>query len=228
VRAPDKKQALAILRRRAIPIETIIDVGVQLQTPELIEAFPDKKHILFEAVAEFGEPVAHNYAKVDHTLVTAAVGDHEGEATLQVRTIMDRFRISHSSVVSGPADSGDKRTVPMITLDGYLARNPQRKPYLVKIDVDGYEMPVMRGAERTFMDTSVVIVEAVKGTLTERIGFLESRGFEIFDLAEPCYYDRSFWQCDVIMLKSTLQAKHFEQLRQNTFNEARYETFVLR
>src|SRR5262245_49796307 len=148
-------QSLQELRRRDIPIETIIDVGVLTQTPELVSVFPDRKHLLFEAVAEFGDSIRKNYCGIDYTLVTAAVADREGEATLRTRSIIPGMDISHSGIVQDPVGKSDTRSVPMVTLDGYLSRNPQRKPYLLKLDVDGFELQIMQGASQTLKDTSV-------------------------------------------------------------------------
>jgi FkbM family methyltransferase len=227
MRVPDKIQSLMVLRRRHVPIETIIDVGAQLCTPELTFVFPDKPHLLFEPVREYIEHIRVNYNKINYTLVEAAVSDKEGEVTLQIRAIGGSATITHSGMVSGPADSIDKRVVPMVTLDGYLLRHPQKPPYLVKLDVDGCEEQIMRGAEETLKNTSVVIVEGTKGNLTERITFLEARGFEIFDLVEACYYDQSFWQCDAVMLKRSLHAQYFTRLQNDNFWPEKYEAFRL-
>lgn len=215
---------MTVLRSRNIPIETIIDVGVQACTPELISMFPDKPHLLFEPVQEFVSHIHANYKRVNYKLVEAAVSDKEGEVTLQTAAIGGWATITHSNIVYGPVNSIDKRTVPMVTLDGYLSRHPQKPPHLVKLDVDGFELQVMQGGVETLKNTSVVIVETTKHDLTERIGFLEARGFEIFDLVEPCYYDQAFWQCDAVLLKRSLHEQYFSKLHDN-FSPAKYEMF---
>lgn len=224
MRAPDKRQALQELRARNIPMETIIDVGVREATPDLIALFPDKKHILFEPVEEFSAKIRMNYRNIDYTLVTAPVSDNEGEVTLQVRSMLEGTAITHSTIVASQADSKDKRTMKAVTLDGYLSRNPQRSPYLLKIDVDGFEMQIMKGGLETLRNSSVVIIEAPRKQLTTRVVHLEALGFEIFDLVEPCYYDKCFWQCDAIMIKRDLQLVHFGQLTKD-FSMSKYEMF---
>jgi FkbM family methyltransferase len=225
MRAPDKTQSLKVLRSRNVPIETIIDVGVHASTAELIGTFADKLHLLFEPVREFVSDIHANYKNLNYTLVEAAVSDREGEVTLQTGSHGSSAMINYSNMVSGPADSIDKRTVPMVTLDGHLSRHPQKPPYLVKLDVDGFELQVMQGAVETLKNTSVVVVETTKRDLTERISFLEARGFEIFDLVEPCYYDQAFWQCDAVLLKRSLLAEYFSN--PDDFSPAKYEMFHL-
>jgi FkbM family methyltransferase len=226
MRAPDTIQSMMVLRARKIPIETIIDVGVKTMTPELIAVFPDKPHLLFEPVQEFIVHIHANYKRVNYTLVEAAVSDKEGEVTLQTRSIDGGATITHSGMVSGPVNSIDKRVVPMVTLDGYLLRHPQKPPYLVKLDVDGFELQIMQGAVETLKSASVVIVETPKHEFTARISFLEARGFELFDLVELCYYDQSFWQCDAVLLKKPFHLQYFDGMSDN-FSPAKYEEFRL-
>ncbi len=211
-RGPIKTQALRLLRERGVPVAAVLDVGVLTQTPELRTAYPDVPHILFEPVAEFAETIHANYAGMDYRLVSAAVSDAEGETTLQTRTILASMTISHSSIVEGAADTPDKRTVPMITLDGYLAREPAPGPYLLKIDVDGFELAVLRGAEQTLRQSSIVIIEAPLHELAERIAAVQRHGFRLFDLVEPCYYDGAFWQCDAVLVREDLMAGRFADL----------------
>jgi FkbM family methyltransferase len=224
MRWPDKTHALLVLRDRGFPIQTIIDVGVQHHTRELIRVFPDRKHVLFEPVVEYRDSIARAYAKIDHVLVQAAVGDRPGQVTLQVRTIGERQKCSYSTVVAGPADARDKRVVTMVTLDGFLSRYPQKTPYLLKIDVDGLEMSILRGAPATLRCASAVIIEVPKANLTERISYLEAAGFEIFDLVENCYYDTAFSQCDAIMIKKEMTKEFFSDPTVQ-FDERKYAIF---
>jgi FkbM family methyltransferase len=225
MRAPDKKQALAELRSRSIPVTSILDVGVNRDTAELRLAFPDKRHILFEPIAEFHEDIARNYAGIDHVAVCAAVSDEEGEAVLETIAITGGA-ITHSQIVAGDAAAVNRRRVPMVTLDGYVSRNRVTPPFFLKIDVDGVELAVLRGATATLADTSVVMVEAPKSELWQRIRMVAESGFEIFDLVEPAYYDGSFWQCDAIMIRKDLQRAHFGQLEEG-FISKKYKKFHL-
>ena len=97
-------------------------------------------------------------------------------------------------------------------------------PYFLKIDIDGFELRVLEGATKTLENTSVVMIETPVHELTARIAFLERAGFVLFDLIEPCYYDKALWQCDALMLKSSIRWGHFETGVE--FDIGKYETWT--
>lgn len=228
MRSPDKHQSLRVLRDRGVPVETIIDVGVLYGTPELIETYPDKLHVLFEPVAEFNRAIEARYASIPHVLENLAVSDADGETRLELRSIIPGMDISHSNIARSDAveDGRRYRTVPMTTLDSYFAARPQPGPFFFKLDVDGFEMPILQGARETLRNSSVVMVETPKHQFVERIRFVEAAGFELYDLAEPCYYDSSFWQCDAIFLRRDVHRQYFAQLMSN-FDPAKYTKFAM-
>jgi FkbM family methyltransferase len=214
MRRPFKAESLEILKKRGVPIKTIVDVGVQRQTPELIKAFPDKKHVLFEPVTEYKSAIISNYASIDYDLYEVAVSDVTREATLEVRSIVNSQQITHSGLVS---DSTSKRPeqlrkVQAVSLDDALSNGNYATPYLLKIDIDGRELDVLRGAKSVLRQTSIVIIEASKSQFVERVAAVQAAGFELFDLAEPVYYDEAFWQCDAFFIRKDLHVSHFIQL----------------
>ena len=212
-RGPLKNQALAVLKSRGVPVETVLDVGVNTVTPELLAAFPDRHHVLFEPVEEYADDIRRHYARVSHERVCAAVSDTTGTVTLKTASKLQGQGISHSGMVAGPATPDpDTRSVPMLRLDDFVRERQLRGPFLLKIDIDGHEMKVLRGAAETLKACSVVIVECPHFSLPERLSHLMKAGFRLFDLVEPCYYDKVFWQCDAIFLREDLFAQKFQAL----------------
>lgn len=224
-RAPRKSQTLAILGERGVPVGTVLDVGVLGGTPELSRAFGSVKHILFEPVAEFAPTIRNNYRKLDYELVGAAVGDSSGSVTLEIRRLIEGMDISHAYMVEGEADGGESlRTVPKISLDDYLADKTPAEPFLLKIDIDGHEMQVLRGAKKTLKRCSVIVIECPGHALPERISALQKAGFRLFDLTEPCYYDDVFWQCDAVFVRNDIYQATFKKL-QGEVDSALYKVF---
>ena len=69
--------------------------------------------------------------------------------------------------------------------------NTYEAPYLLKIDVEGYELELLKGAEKTLEDTGLIVVET---SLIERYengctfldvaNFLDARGFALYEIVE--------------------------------------------
>lgn len=116
------------------------------------------------------------------------------------------------------------RLVTKVRLDTFVGKYKFRGPFLLKIDVDGHEMQVLRGATGILADCSVVIVECAGSQLPDRIGFMQKAGFRLFDLSEPCYYDKCFWQCDAVFLSNKCFSDGFKDLKSN-FVQKLYEQF---
>ena len=164
-RSPLKTETFNILRERGVPVGTIIDVGILNGTPELISTWPDKKHILFEPVEEFSQIIQTAYSNVDHELHHSAVSDSSGSVGLELRSVIQGMPISHSGMTEYGTGVDDRivRQVPMIALDDFLRDKEYAEPFLLKIDIDGHELKVLRGAQKTLAKCSIVIVEAGGG-----------------------------------------------------------------
>ncbi|AQR60886.1 hypothetical protein BZG35_03870 [Brevundimonas sp. LM2] len=211
-RSPSKDQVLQLLKDRNIPITTILDVGILSGTPELISAFPTKTHILFEPLSEYTGAIAHSYRDIDYRLVSAAVSDTDGSVILSTVSKISEDEISHSYIEPGKQPSSNDRVVPMIKLDTYIKDNPVPGPYLLKIDIDGEDLRVVNGAHNVLNECSIVIIEATRWNIAERLQTVCMRGFDLIDIVEPCYYDQTIWQCDLVFIKNELKPKYFKDL----------------
>jgi FkbM family methyltransferase len=227
MRGPIKNQALQVLRNRGIRIGTVLDVGVLTGTPELMAHFPQAMHILFEPIVEFNPYMVQNYSPIPHEIVNVAVSDATGETLLEMYHMVDApgHRFSHSNVTSKPAPGREHRTVPRTTLDDFLKDRELPEPYFLKIDVDGHELAVIAGATETLKKCAVVMIEATIEEVPERLSAVAAHGFTLFDLAEPCYYDNAFYNCDAIMLRNDLHKRLFAQFDDN-FDYSKYTVFT--
>jgi FkbM family methyltransferase len=195
---------LRFLREAGVPVGTVLDVGAQTETAELRQAFPDKRHVLFEPAAEFHEALRRNYASMDHLVVHAALSDSDGEGLLR-RISVDGVAVSHTSLVES-ADGAPVEVVPRMRLDTFMRTQDCPKPYLLKVDVDGCEMAVLRGAEGIWADIGCIILEAPVDHLLERTTFVMSRGFRLFDIVDHCYYHQMLSQVDMAFVAEGLMA----------------------
>lgn len=198
---PSKLNALRRLQKCGLEIGTVIDVGVHEQTLELRQAFPDIHHILFEPAEDFHDRIAQNYDGMSWELVAKAVSDQNDGGQLKKFDI-DGGGVSHSALVD-PTVEGTL-SVETIRLDTFLEGRPDKKPYLLKIDVDGYEVPIMRGLGAAAADVACLIVEATRETFVERINAAAALGFQLIDIIDTCYYYGVFSQADLIFVSSTV------------------------
>jgi FkbM family methyltransferase len=209
---PTKESLLDRLKSGGLVIDTVIDVGVfDSGTPELIRAFPKAKHWLFEPVDLFQDNIHRLYASVDHELIHAACSDSTGEC-FQVHTSLNGNAVTHSQISDHYVAPGsrpevvDCKPVRKIRLDDVTAG--LRGGILLKVDVDGFDLQVLKGATRTLANCAVVIVEATNDTLLERASFLDRHGFDLFDVVDLTYYGPALYQCDIVFMSRTIKAAH--------------------
>jgi FkbM family methyltransferase len=188
---------------------TVIDVGVAMQTGELYQEFKESKILLIEPVAEF-EPFLRSVCeRYEGEYVLAAAGSEHGTAFLNVHS----EQLDCSSLlreVEGPKVDGVPREVPVVTIDQVCAEKGLAGPYLIKADVQGAELQVLSGAERTLRETEVVILEVTLfGTMIggpqvyDVIVRMKEYGFVVYDIWGHNYrpYDNALAQVDMAFVR---------------------------
>lgn len=167
---------------------TVFDVGVGNGTPWLYAAFPQAHFVLIEPQAEF-EPGLKDICKhIDAEYHLVGVGSREQH--LPIYRLLSSP--TGSSFLPPNADteqrwgasekSGELHVVP---LDTY---RDQPGPFFLKIDTEGFELEVLRGAVRVLEQTDVVLMEVAIAKRQEAepdlidIGtFMKSNGFRLID-----------------------------------------------
>ena len=197
------------LRNLGFKPQTVIDVGVASETPELYEAFPKTRLLLIEPLAEF-EPCLKNICKrFDAQYVLSAAGEARGTATLNVHT--DQLDCSSFfKEAEGALVDGCPREVPVVTIDEVCSEKGLKGPYLIKIDAQGAELKVVEGAKRVLEDTEAVILEVTLfGTmiggpqLADVVIYMKDRGFVVYDVWGLLYrpYDVALAQLDMAFVR---------------------------
>jgi FkbM family methyltransferase len=102
-------------------------------------------------------------------------------------------------------------TYPMQTIDNVVKSQRTSAPNFLKLDVQGYELEVLKGAQNILSDISVILTEVNfidihKGAplMDELILFLRGNGFVAYDICgltrRPL--DNALWQADFIFVPS--------------------------
>lgn len=226
-RLPLKIEAFERLKAMGVPVNTVIDVGILTATGDLINAYRDKPQLLIEPIAEFEKRIREIYdnAKVNYDLALVAASDTDGETTMRTNSVREGTQITHARMTNDVDAPGDYRTVTMRTIDTLIAERSFTGPYLLKIDVDGAELQVLKGAERTLQECSVVCIEANIVNMFDRFEAVRNYGFQLFDIVDICYYDNRLAQVDLIFLKNEVIHKHQLQLYAKGFQYDLWQPF---
>ena len=115
------------------------------------------RHVMFEPMQGNLDHLTRRRQEVFSDLTggaTEIVGAAVGEARGEVEIHFDRETTTLASISNTESDLGHtvinlahSRTVPMTTIDAEMAARGLETLHLLKIDVEGYEMNVLRGAE---------------------------------------------------------------------------------
>lgn len=183
--------------------KTLIDIGVQRGTPELYQLFSDRKIVLVDPLPGVREALDQRYSgRLDYQFFSLALGAAPGTATLNIMGdargktgIPARSELTASTIT-------ERHEVKVVTLDSLLAEHPTPAPFGLKIDTEGYELEVLRGAERTLADTEFVIAEvSIKKRFvnsyrfSEIVSFLGAHGFELIDILNFRPRTQKFYDC---------------------------------
>ncbi|MEE2525890.1 FkbM family methyltransferase [Hyphobacterium sp. HN65] len=200
MRFPSRYQCLSILIELGLPAETIIDVGVHEETPDLIELFPAKKHVLIEPEVAHADAIARNYCNIDYVLHQVAASSLDRSAHLTSERNDSAESVTHSHICTG----GDGVIIDCRTLDSLLAEYAAEAPFLLKIDTDGHEPDVLKGARHTLSSCAVVVIEIAPQALADISTALDDAGLQLFDIVDLCYYHDTLTQFDGVFINRTL------------------------
>lgn len=185
--------AAKLLRSRGFHPKTVLDIGVGQGTPWLYESFPDARFELFEALDVFVPGMERICKTINAGYHLTALGSEKGTANIDVNTSIPTSSTmagysSELSILKSQKPTVERKTIPVERLDAF---GPFTGPVLMKLDVEGYEASVIRGAAETLRNTDVIIsevsvVQRHTGDLSfgEYIQLLESCGFALIEIAE--------------------------------------------
>lgn len=122
------------------------------------------------------EPVPSTYKRLNDNIIINHIGSKVeslnlalGNSTGEIYFSSDQNCMNH--IIANNENNSNKITVNLSTLDKELKKDP----FLIKIDVEGYELPVLEGAQKILSSTELcgVIIE-LNGS-GERYGHDESK-----------------------------------------------------
>jgi len=164
-------------------IKTFIDVGVFNGTPVFYEMFHSKKIVMIDPIPDISERVYPYIGRgFDVEVINAGAGSDEATISLNVAGSCSSFLERKDGLGKNPY-SFDARVAP---LDILLSERNITGPFGLKIDTEGFELEVLKGASQTLLDTQFVFAEVNLSRRFDRsykpsevIGLLADHGFEL-------------------------------------------------
>lgn len=201
------ESVLMRLKVKGIEPKTIIDVGASdgRWTKNVRVYYPSAHYFLIEANTVH-QPALDEFVKKYKNCAykIAAAADTVGEIFFDDS---DPFTGQASHIIN----DRDLVRVPATTIDAEVEVNDLNGPFLIKLDTHGFEVPIFSGAEKTMLNSSVIIVETYNFNLTENslrfweiCHFLGAKGFRPVDVMEPMFRpkDEALWQMDLVFIRS--------------------------
>jgi FkbM family methyltransferase len=160
------------------------------------------------------EPLPDNIAKIralvtlnpqlNIRLVAVAIGDYNGEAQFERMAQGSMAKLRRSAFQSDR--SGECFTVQMRTLDSLLDNGEISRPDIIKIDVEGAEAAVLRGAQNLIgAHRPGILIEVHSPTLAKECeAILQSHGYTVRWLAREKLSDPGVSHLEATVIDPTL------------------------
>jgi FkbM family methyltransferase len=184
-----------------LDLETVVDIGANRGQFALCirRLYPNAEIFSFEPLRKPAEAWMKNFgADARARLYRKAIAPQSGSATMSV----SRWDVSSSLLPFAQAqhdnfpftEEAGKEHVETASLDGCIDEHSIRGAALLKLDVQGFELPALQGCERLLKQFNHVYVEASfielyvgQALATEVIRFLLQRGFRLLCVANLSY-----------------------------------------
>lgn len=211
--APHMFWSIRNLRDNGLKAENIIDIGAYKGewTDDVLKIYPNASYLLLE-----GNPareadlkkfmIAHPKHKLSYQI--ALLGEKPNEE--KQFNILDT---ASSVLEEHNAPSNVQATLQLKTkcLDDICADRKISKVDLMKLDVQGYELEILKGGKRVLQNTQAVLMEVSlldihKGVplIREVINFMYEYDFVVYDICSVSArrpLDKALWQTDLLFVK---------------------------
>jgi FkbM family methyltransferase len=199
---PNSNVSLALLQQHGFVANTVIDIGAAEGAFFLYRRagnlFPGARHFFVDAMRENEPGYRKLAAKFGSGYEVTALSTMEGEITMRVDPDFYNTHVEHLQPGTGYEEL---RRVPVSTLDSVVRRHSLKPPFVLKLDVQGGELDVLRGGLSTLEDAVVVTTEIQifppRDSLVDLLGFMHGIGWALYDITDLSYYptDSTFYQC---------------------------------
>lgn len=203
---PDMEWSLKNLYTNGFRPTVILDIGAYEGewTKMASRIYTDSRFLMFEA-----QESKHTILAKLHS---ALIDHHIGLLGPEINS-KSKFYINDTVSSALPESAKEKQDyveVAMFTVDEVLKAKGIAKADFIKLDVQGFELEVLKGAQVTLQSTEVVLMEVSlleinKGAplISEVMQFMNQQDFVCYDICSLVRrpLDNALWQTDLIFVK---------------------------
>jgi FkbM family methyltransferase len=177
------------IKKRGFFPKNILDIGAHKADWSITasEIFPDTAYYMIEPQIELKPYLDSFFKNHKGAWFLGGAGAENGELILSV---WDDFAGSSFLLPEGQYAGKKQRKVPIYSVDSLVSDHKIPIPDLCKIDVQGFEIEVLKGAQSLLGKTDIFILEASmfkfspnQPLLHEIIDFMCKNGYVIYDFA---------------------------------------------
>lgn len=207
--APHMYWSINNMKRNGFHPRTILDIGAYHGewTSEVKNIFPDSYFLMFEAnpqKREILKSVCENLKNVDMEIALLA-----SESNVDIE--FNVLETASSALEELNETNGKKISLTSSTVEELLRKRSMNKVDFIKLDVQGYELEILRGAEKYLESCEVILTEVslialhkdcpVMADVITYMDNFDYCAYDICSVAARRPYDRALWQTDIIFVK---------------------------
>jgi FkbM family methyltransferase len=188
------REIVALLDRLIEPGMVFLDIGANIGEITMVAAKRTTergKVISFEpmsAIADQLETHIHRNSLQWVSVVRAGLSDHCGNANIYDACAQWDSSEPHrglGSLYAAQPDAPPVQSIELLTLDEYLRRSPIHRLDIIKIDIEGAELPCLKGAMDTLRQFRPMVIIELQAETSKTAGYEQT---DILDLLEELGY----------------------------------------
>ena len=135
----------------------IINVGVYHGTEWLIKKFPNSFHHLFEPIKEYNVFINENYKSLKYQIYNFALSNKNSSSNINLNESGSTMH-KYSNLTSVFGKKFSKKKINVKKFDDVF-KTEKKKKYFMKIDTEGHELNVLKGARNNLKNIDYVLTE---------------------------------------------------------------------